>query len=139
MLRLWLERIGAWVCWDQSLCSGFSWRPQVCCLLVSFQLSKAIWSILSVIICLSKTLSPARFLNFFNFQNFAMSPGTFLKFLTFKANFSIAFDIFVRSSFNLLNHLQFKASQATASLKKCPPAVCGPCTSRPSRSGQSYR
>ena len=55
-----------------------------------------------------------------------MSPGTFLKFLTFKANFSLAFDIFVRRSFNLLNHLQFKASQATASLKKCPPAVCGP-------------
>ena len=70
MLRRWLERIGAFswrpqvcwdqslcsgfswrpqVCWDQSLCSGFSWRPQVCCLLVSFQLSKAIWSILSVI------------------------------------------------------------------------------------------
>ena len=49
VLRRWLERIGAWVCWDQSLCSGFSWRPQVCCLLVSFQLSKAIWSILSVI------------------------------------------------------------------------------------------
>ena len=54
------------------------------CLLVCFRLSKAIWSILPVTTCLFKTLSLTPFLNFLNFENFALSPDTFLKFLTLK-------------------------------------------------------
>ena len=55
VLRRWLQRIGVRVRMGQSLSGGFSRRPRVC-LLVCFRLPKAIWSILSVIICLSQRL-----------------------------------------------------------------------------------